>query len=361
MMQNLLFGRVAVLAAAALLLSACGGAENIAEPTPLQPIEAPAVRPTVQWNVSGGDGAHGRASGLRPDTDGGTVYVANNDGNVAAFNIHNGKRLWHTNTEYRLVSGPTVAGNTLLVGSRKGLLLALAADDGELLWQARASSEVLAAPASGRGIVVVRTLDSRLEAYDLDNGDRLWTVEHNVPDLTMRGAAVPQIRGTTVLAGLDNGDVVAMALDSGRRLWEQAITLPTGRTDLERMVDVDADLLLDGDALYAISVGGKQAALTADGRVQWKQDVASSTGLAADRQHIYTTDLNGVVHAVNRASGSVDWSQNGLKYRRLSAPVVYHGYVVVGDFAGYLHWLDPATGALVGRLNVLGEAIPANP
>src|SRR5699024_827763 len=137
----------------------------------------------ILWSSDGGDGTQGDAAGLRLALDGNTVYVANNNGEVAAFDVATGDQIWRTQAGQRLISGPTVAGDTLLIGTRDGDLLALSRIGGESRWQTGVASEVIAAPAAADGIAVVRTLDGRLAAYEIDSGNHLWTVERNVPNL----------------------------------------------------------------------------------------------------------------------------------------------------------------------------------
>lgn len=353
---------LAVIMAAALLLTACGGPPPVTAPTPLQDIANPTVRPSVLWTSSGGGGSEGNLSGFQIAIEGSTYYVANTGGDVAAFDVASGRQIWRRNVEKRLISGPAVAGNVLLVGTRNGRLLALSASSGEQLWATRVGGEVIAPPAVANGIGIVHTLDGRLIAYQLDDGSRLWTVERNVPSLTMRGASVPVIRGNRVYAGLANGHVIALDLQTGKMLWDQTIALPTGRSELARMVDIDGTPKVDGNTLLAASIGGKVAALAvSSGRVRWKQDIASADSVAYNANFVFVTDLDGVIHAINRQTGTQVWAQPALKYRELTGPAVYNGYVVVGDYEGYLHWLDPQTGELVGRNHVLGTPIRQQP
>lgn len=361
-MMRVLGYPLAALLAASLLLAGCGGAANIAAPTPLGDISNPQLQPRVLWSSDGGDGTQGDANGLRLALDGNTLYVANNDGEVAAFDVATGDSIWRSQAGQRLISGPTVAGDVLLLGTRDGDLLAVSKNGGEQRWQSDVDSEVIAAPAATNGIAVVRTLDGRLAAYEVGSGNRLWTVERNVPNLTMRGASSPVMAGGRVYAGLDNGHVIALDTQTGQQFWEQTVALPTGRSDLERLVDIDAGLQIVDDQLYAVSIGDKLAALSlGSGRVRWKQDVASATGLAFGPKFVFTTDLDGVVHAVNRLTGAVAWTQDALKYRELSAPAMVNGYLLVGDYEGYLHWLDPRTGRIVGRIDALDSAIRTRP
>src|SRR5699024_7966398 len=127
-----------------MLLTACGGGANVAPPTPLGEIHDPQVQPRILWSSDGGDGTQGDAAGLRLALDGNTVYVANNNGEVAAFDVATGDQIWRTQAGQRLISGPTVAGDTLLIGTRDGDLLALSRIGGEPRWQTGVASEVIA-------------------------------------------------------------------------------------------------------------------------------------------------------------------------------------------------------------------------
>lgn len=357
MMRTIAYPLTAMLLAA-LALTACGGPEPIRVPTQLQDIATPAVQPSVIWSSSGGNGSSGQLSGFQLAVNGGTIYVANGGGTVAALDASSGNTIWSVGLEQRLISGPTVASGKLLIGSRDGHLLALSAASGEQLWSTRVSSEVIAPPAAGNGIAVVHTLDGRLVSYNLADGDRLWTVDRSVPSLTMRGVSAPLVRGNRVYAGLDNGHVIALDLASGKMVWDQTIALPNGATDLQRMVDIDANPHFARNQLLAVSVGGKLASLApASGRVHWKADVASASGIASTPTAVFTTDLDGVIRAFDRRTGAPLWRQNALKYRDLSAPVIYNGYLVVGDYEGYLHWINLNSGEIVGRIQPLGSAI----
>ncbi len=353
---------LAVLTATLLGVAGCGGAARVNEPVPLPEIEDPAVQTQTLWNADGGSGAGAYSSGFKLGMDAHKIYVANSDGDVTAISLANGEQVWRIDTDLRLISGPSVSDDTLLIGTRDGLLLALSANDGQELWRADLSSEVLAAPAANGETVVVRTLDGRLVAYDLANGNRLWTAERSVPTLTMRGTSSPAISGATVYAGLDNGHVVAFDLATGEQRWEEQIAVPAGRSELERIVDIDAGLVLAGNELYAVSAGGQLASLSlTSGRVRWKQQVGAETGLALDSRHVFTTDLDGEVWAVNRLTGTTSWQQDALRYRDLSAPVVYGDYLLVGDYEGYLHWLTPDEGDVVARAHPVGSAIRVRP
>lgn len=104
-----------------MLLAGCGGANNVAVPTPLQALNHVRVQPSVIWSVDGGNGTNGEVDGLDLGVSGNTVYVANYGGGVAAYDIDSGDEIWWRDSGKHLISGPTVAGNILLVGTRDAI------------------------------------------------------------------------------------------------------------------------------------------------------------------------------------------------------------------------------------------------
>lgn len=355
-------GLIGLLIAATGLLSACGGASNIAEPTPLSRLESPAYRMETVWKTDAGEGAGEYVSGFKPAVRDNRLYIGNSDGYVTALDLASGDRIWRSRTGDRLISGPTVAGDRLLLGTRDGELVALSATSGEREWTAELSSEIIAAPAANDAVAIVRTLDGRLVSLDLATGKRRWSIERNVPTLTLRGTSSPVIDGNIVYAGLDNGQVLALDVDTGEERWSQAVAVPSGRSELERIVDIDADPLLLSNELYAVSAGGQLASLaTTSGRVRWKHPIASENALAHDTSNVYVTDRDSVVSAINLLSGGERWQSDALEYRKLTGPALYEGDLVVGDFEGYVHWLSADDGSVIARGYAFDEPIRSQP
>jgi len=244
------------------------------------------------------------------------------------------------------------------VGGAEGEVVALNYRDGQEKWRVTLSSEVLAPAAVADDIVVVRTVDGRVSGLAAHDGTRLWVFSRTVPVLTLRGTSAPLIAGDRVFVGLDSGHLVALNLEDGRVLWESTIAEPKGRSELERIVDVDADPVLKGGTLYAAAAQGRVVALDADnGQIIWSREIPSTTGIAVDRAHVYVTDDESVVWCLERNSGAALWRQVALRNRGLTAPVAYGGGVVVGDQEGYLHTLNQEDGKIAGRYYLKGSPI----
>ena len=355
-----------VAAAAALLLpAACSTwnplvaigikSEPAHKPTPLTPITAQ-VNATAAWTANVGKSGAFR---FRPDVEGGRVYAAAADGNVTVLEEDSGRVFAKAETKKRLSGGVEVGDSKILLGTDKGEVLALDVT-GKPAWSTNVAGEVIAPPALAGKVVVARTSDGRIFGLNAADGKRLWVFQRPTPSLLLRSEAGVVAQGGDVVAGYPNGKLIALDADDGKLTWEVTVSAPRGATELERIADVAGLPIVDGDSICAAAFQGKVACFDIKSRnATWTRDVSSSRTLAHDGKHLYVVDDSGAVHALDKASGASVWKQDKLMYRRLTAPVVHGGRVVVGDGFGFLHVLSASDGALVGRLATDGSAVHA--
>lgn len=356
------FSSVAVLVATTIAIAGCGGAPPLHKPKPLSSAPNSGYRIQMLWSVDIGGGPGQTVSGLRMAVDGNEVFTAGTGGLVSVHSVDTGETIWTTDLDVSLTAGPAVGSGVVVVATRDGELRALSAETGERMWKQQLASAIIASPSIAHDTVVVHMLDGSTVALEAKSGVREWTVQSAKPRLTMRGTSRPVIAGRTVYVGMDSGKVQALKLSDGSVIWTQTAALPAGRTELERIVDVDANVLVKPSVVYAVSVGNRLAAMTrAGGDILWRQEVSSSKGLAADREQLYTVNTASVVLALSRRNGHMVWKNDAFKYRRLSAPAVYRGGVLVGDYQGYLHWLGSDNGDGIARGHPLDAAILTAP
>ncbi len=349
---------------AAAFLQGCGtfmdptewfAGPDVVEPSPLVELDDPA-QPQTLWTRQVGVGTDGQRLGLSPYLADGILFVADARGRVEALGAQDGRPRWSVDLDIPLTGGPGAGEGLVLLGGGEADVLALSIEDGSLRWTAEVSSEVLSVPAVTAGAVIVQTIDGKVIGLEVTNGNQRWRYEREVPALTLRGTGSPVVSGGAVYVGMSGGRLVALRADNGGVLWDATVTAPSGRSELERLADIDGDPIVLGGGIFVATYQGEVAALEqSSGRAAWRQDLSVHSSLGADRQGIYASDADGVVWGLDIRSGTVRWRQEALKYRGLSDVAVVDGLVVVGDFEGYLHWLDAEDGSLVAR-NRVGSA-----
>ncbi len=348
--------RLAAIGWLTCVLSACSifGDEKDEE---LEPLELVDIEKTLDvrevWSEKLGEGSESLRIGLNPSGDGNRIYAASYDGNVSAFNPENGDRAWQTELELNLSAGPGVGEGIVVVAGYDGDLVALDADDGSEQWRINIVSETLAKPAIADSSVVVYSIDGRLRVYSALDGRELWSLARDVPALTQRGSSSPIITGNTVITGFDNGRLLAVDLDDGIIEWEAVLTPVSGRSDLDRLADIDGDLAIVGQDVYAVGYNGRLASVAAEsGQLLWTREISSPSGVAVDWNNVYTVGDGGEVLALLRRSGDDVWRQESLLRRKPTRPVAFNTAVVVGDFEGYVHFFNNFDGRPVARERV---------
>jgi len=314
------------------------------------------------WSKGVGDDTENLRLALRPATDGTVIYGASHDGKIVALEPEKGRRVWKTDTKLPLSGGPATNGNIVVAGSSDGDLIALDAVTGAELWHISVTSEVLAAPAVGKDRVIVRTVNGKLAAFSNATGEQLWSVQQSMPKLSVRGTSAPVIARNIAISGFDNGRVSAFDLSDGGMIWDVLFELPSGRSEIERLSDINSTVQVAGGDVYAISYQGRLGAIAIEsGQLLWTRELSSYSGLAVDVRSIFVTDQFSELVALSRGSGRELWRKKELRNRDVSAPAVFGSSVVVGDFEGYLHWFDIETGDLQARVRAGSERITSQP
>jgi len=349
--------------AALLIVAGCSKDKDVEPPATL--VKFPATLPVKKlWSegVGGGKKQIVLRLGLGPAIDNGMVFAASHKGEVIAASLDNGHHVWVKKLKIPISAGPGAGAGMVVFGSSKGTVVALDGATGRELWRAKMNSELLSSPAISERMVVVRSVDGRLHGLDAHSGKELWSVEQQVPRLSLRGTATPIIAKEVAISGFDNGKVMAVSLNNGDTVWDTALASPHGRTELDRLVDVDSEVHTVGDNVFATGFQGRTAMLALDsGQIWWAHDMSSYRGLAVDADNLYVTQSDGIVVALRQRDGSELWRNQKLKLRRLSTPVLTSTAVVVADFQGYVHWLDKTTGELVARERVAKERVTNSP
>ncbi len=351
-----------------LLLAGCetiGGWFDEDEYDPTQPVELTDIDTKVKlnrrWSTSVGDGQGKGLYKIMPVLEDGVLYVAAAEGDLMAVDAESGRKLWSVNVDLRISGGVGKYGDSLFLGGADGLVIRLDANSGAEIWRAEVSGEVLAAPQGNGDLVVAQTYDGKLIGLDYDTGSQRWAHLSDVPVLTLRGTATPLIVDSFAIAAFADGKVLAISLDNGSVAWEARVAIPQGRSEIERIVDIDGSMATQGLELYVASYQGRLAAVEMRaGRKIWQRNVSSVSGVSVGFGNVYVADQDGTVSAYLRNGQGVRWQNIQLGYRGLSRPTPVSSYVAVVDFEGYLHLLSQVDGEIVGRTRPDGSGARAD-
>ena len=311
------------------------------------------------WRINVGNGQGDNYKKLTPVVDGGFVFAASDDGEIIAVNTINGDLMWQTELENSITGGVGAGDGIVMIGTEAAELIVFNQSNGEEIWRASVSSEILSQPKTNGDIVVAQTVDGKLIALNREDGMQRWTYETTLPALTLRGTSSPILTPEgTVVAGFSNGILVSVAAEDGVYVWEERVAVPDGQYDIERVIDVDGELLVDGSRILAASYQGNLMAFDiASGQIVWGMEASSYHGMDQGFGNIYYSDDKSHLIALRNNSSDVVWQNEELQYRDLTAPKTISNYVAIADYEGYLHLVSQIDGRIVGRTRIDNDGI----
>lgn len=363
-----MFVRGMAVAALAAAISGCGfwgDSEQEVKPAELVSFEAE-KSVDVLWSTQVGSGLGKKYHQFVPALWGDQIFASDNKGRVQAFNRTTGERQWDVELDLTIGGGVGAGFDVVALASEDGELLALDAADGSLKWRASLGTEAVAAPQFNAELVVVQLINGRLEAFDRLSGERRWTYDSLVPRLTLRGTSSPLVTLDATIAAFANGKIVALSNANGRVIWERRAAIPEGRSELERMVDIDGRPLLADGRLYIASYQGRLVAVEPrQAQIVWSQNVSSYRSLAAGFGNVYVSEVGDYVQAFDQKSSGSVWRQVALENRMITSPAVLGNTVAVADAQGYVHFMSQVDGHFVARYQVdssglLGDMLVAD-
>jgi len=352
--------RFIVLLLAAMLLAACAKDDNSEPPAALVAFEQ-TLEIKKLWRVETGDGVGDLFVKIFPFITKDKIVVTDRNGHVSAFDLETGKKRWETELNITVSGG--VGGNDThtVVTSRNGHVYLLDAE-GQLIWKVDASSEVLMPAQIVAGLIIIRSVDGRISALNIEDGSEKWTYRRDVPALSIRGNSLPIIKQGYVFNGLDNGRLVALDLLDGHVVFDIAISNPSGRSELERLVDIDGYAVIENNSLYMVGYQGRVVSIDIKrGQLSWSRKLSSYSGVSYSQSGLHISDDKDFIWALDSANGATLWKQDKLKARKITRPIGIKKSIVVADFEGYLHFISPFDGAFQARIETDGSGIIVPP
>ncbi len=368
--KTLLVGLVSVA-----FLSGCSlfnSEEDVVKMSPLPKVENQ-FTPTEVWSTSVGNGVGDFYSHLHPAWKDNTIYAADRFGIVKALDAENGKEKWKVdlsenpgffsdNISAELSGGVTVDGSNLYIGSEKAVVYSLNTADGKVAWKTTVAGEAISRPVVSDGLVLIHTGNGILQALNQKDGSIAWSANLDMPTLSLRGESAPATAFGAAIVGGDNGRVSAVLMKEGQMIWQQRISEPSGATEIDRLSDIDTTPVIANGVVYTVAYNGNLVAMDLrSGQIAWKRDVGSVNNIVIDHDRIYMVDQNDRVMALNTEGGVTIWTQSELLHRNLTAPVLYNGFIVVGDAEGYLHWMNTNDGRFVAQQKVDSSGLLSAP
>jgi len=310
---------------------------------------------SLDWKISfTGDNSLGN---FLPAFSAQSIFFADSDGNVKSIESNSGKTKWQTKLN-SLSSGIAAGFGALVVADSSGNVYLLDQDNGSVLWKNNVKGEVLAPAAIDTKFVVIKTGSGELLGLDKKSGEIMWSYRSKLPSLTIRGSSSPVIDNDQVYVSFDNGRLGVFELNSGFPIWDGAISYVKGSSELENLIDSDSNPVIQDGLVYTTNYQGNFNIFDiAQKRSVWQSESSSFHSPLLIKGLIVLVESNSNLNSYLIQTLEKSWNSNEYLNRELSNLQSFSGYVIVGDFEGYIHVIDPLNGKTVSRKKISKKPI----
>ncbi len=294
-----------------------------------------------------------KLNNFEPAFSGSSLFFADKKGNVSNIDIQSGEIIWESELDSTISAGIVAGFGRLFLSDDKGNLICLDQNDGSIQWKSFAGGEVLANVGVDAGLVVVKTASGFLNAFNIETGSEEWSYRSVAPNLTVRGSSSPVINENIVYATFDNGRIGAFNLKTGLPIWDGAISFTEGVSELDNLIDADSSPILEGNRIYTVNFQGNLSVFdAAQRRAVWESKESSFYEPFILRGVLGIVSADSKISTYSSRTFEDSWKLEEYALRELSNPETHKGYILVGDFEGYIHAIDPLTGITVARKKI---------
>lgn len=322
------------------------------------------------WVTNIGSGVsedHRLTSG--PVVGDGQLFTSDALGNVSAVNTKDGSVLWTINTLPEGSSGEAMGGGvayhngTVYCATSYGELIALSAKDGKVIWRKSLGAPSRVAPTIHNGHIYALTINNEIHALDTSNGNALWNHTGISEAAGILGGASPAVADGIVVAAYSSGEIFAFQENTGQPIWSDLLN-PALRIDsVASIAHIRARPVISGGVVYIISHGGQMVALDlkTGGRL-WQREIGGirSPAVIGDCLFCVTNDADLV--CVKKATGQIRWAIPLPKVDDEKRMILWAGPIVAGDSLilvgsnGQLIFASPQTGKIQKTIEIGGSS-----
>ena len=284
------------------------------------------------------------------------VFASNADSEVLAIDKNNGQILWTVVLDSNVSTGISCDEKNIYFGANDGFAISMN-HEGKLLWK-NLIGLVNTPPLVVNDSVIFKTVDFLFFSLKTVNGFKNWSYQSPTPPLTIKSWGGLNYSEGIIYSGLPSGKCVAINLETGELIWETTYSQPKGTSDIERANDSTSKPVFDDSFLYIISSHGNLVALDKKNGLEiWSRKLSSFYGISIFNENIIVIHNSSALYSISKDTSKVLWRNSDYIERDLKEIIIFDKYILVGDFNGYIHFIDHSSGKSFSRFKVSSDAI----
>lgn len=316
------------------------------------------------WSADIGEGSRSNLPlTAQPVVVGKSIFTLDTDATLSAFNAETGERRWTADVRDLEEEDPVISGG---IAASEGMIYVTAGYDevlcvegtkGEIKWRAKLPSPSRAAPTVIGGRVFVTTMSNSILALNPADGTVQWEFSGLAASTGLIGAASPAADGDLVVPAFSSGEVYALRSGNGSVAWSDNLAGTLRLGGMTALSDIRGLPVIDGGIVYAISFGGKIAAIDLNtGARRWQKDISGSKTPWVAGNRVFLISSEGQIVGLNKEDGAVLWVSQLARFKdkeEKTGPIFWTGPMLAGgrllafSTDGRIAEIKPENGTLV--------------
>ena len=394
---------------------------KVADASTTAPVILPDPYVNIDWPQAGGNVAHvvqhtgasgplekvrsidiGEGSGRKgrivapPVVAGGAIFTVDSRYKVSAFDEASGHEIWRYKIEAiersatregktsfidrvrdpltftdgdgsdkeGVGGGVAFANNRIFVASGLGKMVALDASTGAVVWERETRVPLNSVPTVDNGRVFVISDDNELFAMNAETGEVLWTYQGITETASMLTSPAPAVVDDVVIAPFSSGELIALRVQNGGVLWQDALSSTARLTPLASLNDISGGpAVADGYVIATAQSGVMTAFDLRTGQRVWSQPAGSLSIPLIAADVVFTVTTSGQVAALSKLDGTVHWIQQLENFKNAkkrkertvwTGPLLAGNRLLVASSKGEVVVIDPSSGSILKEEKVGG-------
>ena len=394
---------------------------KVADASTTAPVILPDPYVNIDWPQAGGNVAHvvqhtgasgplekvrsidiGEGSGRKgrivapPVVAGGAIFTVDSRYKVSAFDEASGHEIWRYKIEAiersatregktsfidrvrdpltftdgdgsdkeGVGGGVAFANNRIFVASGLGKMVALDASTGAVVWERETRVPLNSVPTVDNGRLFVISDDNELFAMNAETGEVLWTYQGITETASMLTSPAPAVVDDVVIAPFSSGELIALRVQNGGVLWQDALSSTARLTPLASLNDISGGpAVADGYVIATAQSGVMTAFDLRTGQRVWSQPAGSLSIPLIAADVVFTVTTSGQVAALSKLDGTVHWIQQLENFKNAkkrkertvwTGPLLAGNRLLVASSKGEVVVIDPRSGSILKEEKVGG-------
>ena len=328
---------------------------------------AGSVEESWSVNIGAGSGSEDRLI-AQPVIADGRIYTMDADSKISAFDAQTGDDIWTTDItpddedDGHVGGGLAFENGTLYVTTGFAEVVALETKSGNILWRRKLEAPMRTAPTVWGNRVYAVTLTNKLFALHGSSGATLWSHTGIEEVTSFLGGASPAVDSGVVIVPYSSGELVALKVENGQVLWTDSLSSRRRSRSTTTLSTIRGRPVIDRGIVIAASNAGQIAAINLrTGRRIWDRSIGGIESPWVVGNFIFFLTNDSELVAMSRHTGRVHWVQPLPQWEdpedktdRIiwTGPVLVSDRLIVAGSSGEALSVSPYTGKVLGKVEM---------